>query len=152
MRNKEWGEEIAKELGVELHYWKHWETGSSLSLRNELPKILEEIGDDDVNILAKSVGTMVAMHVLQVIPGQIKKIILCGIPSTSKERLKIFKKSLAGFPAENVIVFQNEKDPLGNYDEVKKFMAKVNPKIEVIKMDRGDHHYPFTVEFRKYLL
>lgn len=154
IRNKDWGESLVKSLklkikyDVELHHWRHWETGNSLSLRYELGKILEEIGNDEVSIIAKSVGTMVAMHVLRQIHSQIKKIILCGIPSTSEERLELFKKSLAGFPAGNIVVFQNEKDPLGNYEEVKKFMEKVNPKIEVVKMPRSDHHYPYPEDFR----
>lgn len=150
VRNKEWADGIAKEIGAEVHYWKHWDKSLSLSLslRNELATILEEIGSDDVNIIAKSVGTMVAMKVLQEIPGQIKKIILCGIPSTSGERLALFKEALADFPTGNIIVFQNENDPLGSYIEVKKFMARVNPKIEVVKMPRADHHYPYPSEFR----
>ena len=158
-RNKEWGEELIKSLKlkvkseISIHYWRHWgkSISSSLSLREELPKILEEIGTDGVNIIAKSVGTMVCMHVLQAIPGQIKKIILCGIPSTSDERLGLFKKSLADFPTKNIIVFQNEKDPLGSYKEVKKFMAKVSPKIKVVKTPRADHHYPYPSEFRSLL-
>lgn len=151
LRNKGWGGEIAKDLDAKLHYWKHW-AGGSLSVKYEVGKILEEIGDDEVNILAKSIGTMVAMHTIQKIPGRVEKIILCGIPSTSDQRLKLFQKSLAHFPSENIIVFQNEKDPLGNYKEVKKFMSKVNPRIKVVKMPRSDHNYPYPEEFRKFLL
>ena len=158
IRNKAWGEELTNNLELrsynpKLHYWRHWDKSisSSLSLRKELPVILEEIGKEDVNIIAKSVGTMVAMHVLQQIPKQIKKIILCGIPSTSDERLELFKKSLADFPTGDIVVFQNAKDPLGSYEEVKKFMGKVNPKIKVIKMPRSDHHYPYPSEFRSLL-
>lgn len=132
-----------------VHYWKHW-TGGSMSVKYEVEKILEEVGKDNVNIIAKSVGTMVAMHILQQILGQVKKIILCGIPSTSDERLRLFKKSLADFPTGNIVVFQNEKDPLGSFEEVKKFMAKVNSKVEIIKMPRSDHHYPYPEDFRTF--
>ena len=151
-RNKEWGEKTAKDLNAKLHYWKHWDNSLSQSLRNELPKILEEIGNNDVNILAKSDGTMVTMHVLAEIPEQINKIILCGIPSVSNERLNLFKDSLTDFPTGDIIVFQNEKDPLGSFEEVKNFMSKVNPKIKVVKMPRSDHHYPYPEEFRRFLL
>lgn len=150
-RNKQWGEEIAKDLNAKLHYWKHWTQGS-MSVKYEVEKILEEVGHDNVNILAKSVGTMIAMSILSEIPDKVKKIILCGIPSVSKERLKFFENALADFPTENITVFQNEKDPLGNFEEVKKFMSKVNPEIKVVKMPRSDHHYPYPEEFKRFLL
>lgn len=148
--NKEWVEVTAAELGAKVHPWKHWRQGS-MSVKFEVGKIIEEIGSQSVNILAKSVGTMICMNLLQKIPRQINKIILCGIPSVSEDRLKLFKKSLETFPSEKIIVFQNQKDPLGNFDEVKKFMSKVNPKIVVIKMLRDDHHYPYSSDFKKFL-
>lgn len=162
LRNKEWAESIGERLKLKtnntlrdksetiIHHWKHWTEGS-MSVKYEVEKILEEAGADDLNIIAKSVGTMIAMHLLAEIPKQIQKVILCGIPSVGEERRSLFKKVLAGFPAKKIIVFQNEKDPLGSYEEVKKFMAKVNPKIKVIKMPRSDHHYPYPEEFRKFL-
>lgn len=150
LRNKEWAGEIAKEISAEVHFWRHW-SGGSMSKKYEVEKLVSDIKEDRVNILAKSVGTMVSMHLLQAASNQINKIILCGIPSVSDERLKLFKNSLKEFPGKKIIVFQNEKDPLGNFDEVKKFMSKVNPKIVVIKMPRGDHHYPYVNDFKKFL-
>ena len=62
--NKEWAEDMKKqmELGhdVIVHNWRHWTKGS-FSLKREIEKIKEEIGDEKVNILAKSVGTRVSM-------------------------------------------------------------------------------------------
>lgn len=139
----------SEKLKVRLHYWKHW-TGGSMSVKYEVEKIIEEVGSDDINILAKSVGTMVAMHVLQKIPERIKKIILCGIPSTSDERLDLFNAALMDFPTENIVVFQNENDPLSSYEKVKKFMQRVNPKIELVKMPRSDHHYPYPEDFKSF--
>lgn len=155
-KNKDWAEEIKSQLNlfhpVLIHYWKHWETGASnLSVKYEVGEIIKEIGKEDVNILAKSVGTMVAMHILLKIKKQVKKIILCGIPTVSEERKRLFQKALVGFPEDKIICFQNRKDPWATYNEVKEFMRQVNPKISVIEKPRGDHHYPYPEDFQKFL-
>lgn len=157
LRNKEWAEGLAKsmEMGqkVLVHNWRHWEksSSSSLSLKYEVEKITGEIGNETVNIVAKSVGTMIAMQVLAKLPGKINKIILCGIPSVSEERLELFKKALADFPVAFVICFQNTSDPLASYKEVKRFIEKVNPKIAVVETPRSDHSYPYPDAFAKFL-
>lgn len=154
IHNKDWAEEVAKNLSKEtfVHNWLHWENGkSSLSLNEELKNIIKEIGNDEVNIIAKSVGTMVCMNLLKVIPDKIEKIILCGIPSVSNERKKLFTSSLSGFNPNNIIVFQNTKDPLGNFSDVKKFISKVNSKIDVIEKPGSDHNYPYFKDFKEFL-
>lgn len=110
-----------------------------------------EIARGRVNVIAKSVGTMVAMHLLAEIPEQINKIILCGIPSVSEERKNLFAAYLADFPAKEIIVFQNTKDPLASFEEVKDFMKDVNPKIKVIEKNRSDHNYPYFEDFNDFL-
>ena len=107
--------------------------------------------EEKVNIIAKSVGTMIAMKVLSEIGGRVNKIILCGIPSVSNERKKLFTASLSDFNPGNIIVFQNTKDPLASFIEVKDFMKGVNPKIKVVEKPRVDHHYPYFVEFNEFL-
>lgn len=65
LKNKDWAETIAKEMKlghkILVHNWKHWTKGGSLSQKYEVEKILVEIGNDDVNIIAKSVGTLIAI-------------------------------------------------------------------------------------------
>jgi len=127
LHNKNWALEIKKSLSfrqsVLVHEWRHWQLGGDLQPKHEIGKILKEIARGRVNIIAKSVGTMVAMYLLAEIPEQINKIILCGISSVSEERKKPFTVSLADFPAKDIIVFQNTKDPLAGYEEVKDFIT-----------------------------
>lgn len=147
LHNKEWAEEV----GGTVHYWRHWSKGGSFSLGYEVGKILEEVKTDKVNLIAKSVGTMVAMSILQKIPGQVKKIILCGIPSVSEERLELFQTALKNFPPENIIVFQNSHDPFATFTEVKRFMEKINPQIKVMEKPAETHDYPYFADFEKFL-
>lgn len=152
--NKEWEDEVKNDLklGHEVipHYWKHWQ-GGSMSLKYEVEKVLKEVQDDTFNIIAKSVGTRVAAALVLQAKDQINKIILCGIPSTSPEMEESFKTSFAHFPTDKIICFQNEKDPFKTAEEVKKFLKKINPKIKVIKKERSDHHYPYSLDFQKFL-
>lgn len=153
--NKDWAENVAHYLdnNAFVHNWRHWKNGkSNLSLKEELEDILKEIGGEKVNIIAKSVGTMVCMHLLKIIPKNFNKIILCGIPSVSEKRKELFTSSLSGFNPKNIIVFQNTKDPFAGYKEVKNFISKVNDKIEVIEKARSDHNYPYFEDFQQFLI
>lgn len=155
LHNKDWAEELASNLNNNkvVHNWLHWKNDkSSLSLKEELKNIIKEVGEEKINIIAKSVGTMVCMHLLQIIPKKINKIILCGIPSVSKERKNLFTSSLLNFSPEDIIVFQNTKDPFASYKEVKNFIESVNPKIKVIEKERSDHNYPYFENFKRFLI
>lgn len=154
--NKEWAEEVAKnlDLGQEIRpvFWSHWDNPSkTFKPKEKAQDVIDVLMADTGNIIAKSVGTLVTALILQEIPERIHKVILCGIPSTSDERLKIFSEAFKNFPAENVIVFQNTKDPFGSFEEVKKFMKKVNPKIKVVEKPRSDHNYPYSPDFQEFL-
>jgi len=156
LSNREWAEEIAKRLPAKIHIWKHWETGEQkdFSLQNEVQKVLSEIGDSNVNIIAKSIGTLVAVTLLDKIAPQIQKIILCGIPTAFIKDNRLEDKSyllLKDFPSENVLIIQNKKDPLATYNQIKEMFSKINPKIKVIEGNRENHSYPFYSDFESFL-
>lgn len=155
-KNKDWAEEVKEKLDLDhkvvIHEWKHW-SGGSFSLSKERLHILENIGITRVNIIAKSVGTRVLMHLIPDILQQLNKVILCGIPTKfeSETPRKLYSKGLTLLSPSQVTVFQNEKDPLANYSVVEKFIHEVNPKIKVNNMPRSDHHYPYFEEFQNIL-
>lgn len=160
--NREWAYEIKKEMGLDevvVHEWGHWVQGS-FSLEKELERVIEEISkireirDGKINIIAKSVGTSVAMYLLQEVSKQINKLVLCGIPINgfSEERKELFRTSLPRFNAEKMIVFQNSKDNLGSFAKVERFVHSIDPKIKVVEKPRSDHHYPYPEDFREFLL
>jgi len=154
--NKEWAEEVASNLKLDGQvrpiFWDHWEDESqSFKPQEKADLIIRHLKGDSINIIAKSVGTLVAALIAKEILGQVSKVILCGIPTVSEERLKIFREAFSGFTPGKLIVFQNEKDPFTSFEELKMFMKKVNPKIEIRAMPRSDHHYPYYEEFQNFL-
>jgi len=156
-KNKDWAEEIKKDMGLEgvvVHEWRHWGEDKSLSLGYELDEIKKKIGDKKVNIIAKSLGTRVAMDILGEIPEQINKLVLCGIPTKgeNEKTFDLYKSGLGNISPENVRIFQNVKDYFAGYEDIVKFIGKISKKIKITKMPRSDHHYPFPGEFRKFLI
>ena len=151
--NKVWADKVKESLGEEVVviYWRHWTSGGTLSLKYETGIILEKVGSEKVNFVAKSVGTFVCAKILPKIKNQVGKIILCGIPSTSEKRKETYIKAFRSFPAKKIICFQNENDPFTTFDEVKKFMREINSEIKVIKKERSDHDYPYFEDFQKFL-
>lgn len=155
-KNKDWADEVAKNLKlagqVRPVYWDHWEDESqTFKPKEKAELIIRHSKGNSINIIAKSVGTLVAALIAKEIPEKIEKIILCGIPTVSEDRLKISREAFANFPPEKIIVFQNQKDPFATDSEVIEFMKKVNPKIVVNSMARTGHHYPYYEEFQKFL-
>lgn len=154
--NKGWVLEVAKNLTIEGEIrpilWDHWtDPEKSFKAKSKAQNVVDVLLKDKCNIIAKSVGTLVATLTLQQIPDRIEKIILCGIPSVSEKRLEIFKNAFKNFPPEKVVCFQNSKDPLASFGEVKEFMSKVNPEIKVVEKPRSDHSYPYFSDFQEFL-
>jgi predicted alpha/beta-hydrolase family hydrolase len=157
-KNKVWSESCAKEISlnheVKPVFWNHW-TDSKITFNaiDYAKEVAELFSDEQVNILAKSIGTLVASTIVKSSPDKIQKVIFCGIPlngisKADRQTIKVFMES---FPAEKILCFQNENDPLGTFIEVKKFVAEANPKIKVIKKPGDDHNYPYYKDFETFL-
>lgn len=155
-KNKDWADEIKLDMKLDdviVHEWRHWTKGS-FSFKYELSEINRKIGGGKVNMVAKSVGTRVAMLLLSETTEKINKLILCGIPTKgeNEKTFNLYKSGLEKFPPKKVHIFQNVKDYFASYEDIVKFIGKINPKIIITKMPRSDHHYPYPSEFRKFLL
>lgn len=157
-KNKVWAEETKsslKEIGeVSIVYWDHWQTGSAEPgwLENETKKLINYIQDRQVNILAKSIGTAVAMGVVSQKPDSINKVILCGIPVadfTSGDEKRY--EPLKYLPSDKCLCIQNESDNHGSYLEVKRFLRSINPNVNIISKPRSDHEYPYFDDFSSFL-
>ncbi|MDO8452480.1 MAG: hypothetical protein Q7S79_01885 [bacterium] len=155
-KNKEWAEEVRRELEpampVFISYWPHWETGEKEKdwIQKEAEKVKRQAKNTDgpVNILAKSIGTIVAMEILKDKDFSINKLILCGIPLNDFEAgdEKYYECLRKG---GNTVVLQNENDNHGSFEKVKEFIEKINPGIKVISKPRDDHEYPYFDDFKK---
>lgn len=156
-KNKEWAQKTAQ--GLDLGHivrpvlWEHWDNPDMpFDPKDKAGELLEVAMDDSLNIVAKSIGTLVAVYILQDNPDRIKKLILCGIPlhDLSESDLKNYEV-LKNFPTEKIVCFQNADDPHASYIEVEKFLKEINPKIKIISKSRNDHDYPFYSEFQGFL-
>ena len=155
-KNKEWAVEIQKALKLDhevlVHEWKHWVSGS-FSSDYEIKTITRKVGNDKFNVIAKSVGTSIAMHLIEQNSKNINYMILCGIPlkNFSKERKDLFRNNLAGIKQTNIIIFQNKNDYFGSYDMVEKFIHQIRSGIKTVEKERSDHHYPYPKDFKEFL-
>lgn len=156
--NKEWAGEIQKKLGCEFPtsvvFWSHWETGKTETgwIEKEAEKIINSFKDKQVNIIAKSIGTIVTMAVLKLKPGLVNKLILCGIPirdfNSGDEK---YYDILREFPTEKLMCIQNKDDNHGSFQVVMQMLHPINLKINIVSMPRADHEYPYPDEFIRFI-
>jgi len=154
--NKEWTESLKENLElphlVTTINWEHWKHRGGFKLKKEMEKIDKIIGKEKFNIIAKSVGTMVALKVIVKYKKQVNKVILCGIPSISDKRLDMFKSSIKDFDYNNIICFQNSFDPFVSFKDLKSAINKINSKIIIIEKLAQNHDYFYSDDFQKFLL
>jgi len=154
--NKQWADEVKDKLKLDhkiiVHEWEHWK-GGSMSVKREKESILREIQNQKVNIIAKSVGTRIAMHLIPIIKNQLNKLILCGIPTKfeNEETRELYKNGLLQFSSENVLIVQNKNDPFSPSKIIKENIKQMNSKINILEKDRKDHNYPYFNEFQNFL-
>src|SRR5258706_794216 len=81
-KNKEWAETVAKNIpDSEVYEWKHWSDESvKFNAKNEAQNVINKAGDKPINIVAKSIGSLVGVISLKQIKDKINKIVFCGIP------------------------------------------------------------------------
>lgn len=159
LKNKGWAEEIKRQLDDKLTskviYWPHWETGQSEDnwIEKEAEKIIGTIHGGNINLIAKSIGTMVAMIVLKRKQELVNRLILCGIPLNDflpgNEK---YYEVLKGFLVERILCIQNSGDNHGSHPAVEKFIQAINPEIRVVSKERDDHEYPYPEDFIDFLL
>ncbi|MEK7188268.1 MAG: hypothetical protein AAB685_00260 [Patescibacteria group bacterium] len=158
LKNKNWSEDIQSGLGPTIPTimvsWTHWETGNAESdwIEKETQRVVGLIKDKKVNILAKSIGTAIAMGVIEQKPELVNKVVLCGIPVLDfvlgdEKRYAVLKP----FSADKVLCIQNNADNHGSYAEAKKFLHSSNPSLKIISKPRSDHEYPYLEEFMNFL-
>jgi predicted alpha/beta hydrolase family esterase len=148
--NQDWIDAVAKNLKLEGEirpiYWDHWQDESQSFKPVEKARLLSDLAPNQiVNIVAKSVGTLVAANMIEAIPEQIKKVVFCGIPvnDLSSDEIELIKKTIRD-SGDKIICYQNENDPHGSFAQVKDFG-------KVISKPASDHEYPYYEDFNKFL-
>lgn len=149
--NKAWVDETAKNLKTDSiirpFYWMHWTDQSNIFKADEKALLISKhLRGETVNIIAKSISTLVTALIYNLAPQQINKVILCGIPlnDITPEELNLIKK-FCQVMDENILILQNMDDPHGKFEQVKDFG---NVKLKIA----SDHNYPYFDEFNKFLV
>lgn len=158
-KNKKWLEDTASEIRSEGQirpiYWGHW-TDPDVKFDPKIKaNLLDGVsGRRVVDIVAKSIGGLVASYLIQKSPEKIRKVILCGIPMNdiSEGEKEVIKNALHKIPLQNVICFQNNEDPHGGCDAVKNFLSMFGSDIKIVCKNRDDHEYFYQDEFNQFLL
>lgn len=158
LQNRRWAEETAKGLNLDHEtrpvFWNHWDDpDKKFDPKEKVRLIVDTARENSINIIAKSVGTLVASHIISQVPGRIVKVIFCGIPLNdfNEEDKEVLRNTLRSFPAEKVICFQNEDDPHATFAQVRDFLAKTNAGIQLVSKPAADHEYPYYKEFGEFL-
>lgn len=157
--NKTWLEQTANSIRGEGEvrpiYWNHWTDPDAKFDPAEKANLLDGVaGKRVVDIVAKSLGTLVASYLIMKSPEKIKKVIFCGVPlnDIGEEEKEMIKNALRKIPLENVIFFHNDEDPHGGYEALKGFLAEFGSDIQIVQKARDDHEYFYTDEFNRFLL
>lgn len=158
-KNKVWADQISQQLQPlipnQINYWEHWQTdpAGNVDITTELKKIEALIRNNQFNIVAKSIGTYIGLHVIKTHQGQVQKVILAGLPLHDLDQSQLAEyQVLNNLPIENILVLQNDADPHGSYLEAKEFLAKINPTISVVKKLGNNHEYLYTEDFQPFIL
>jgi hypothetical protein len=155
-RNKEWADLVAKELKVDgivrPILWDHWLDAAQTFLPKEKATLISRHArGESINIIAKSIGTLVASFIINQIPKQINKIIICGIPliDLSLDEKVTLKKALLALQKDKVLLLQNEHDPHGSYNEVKDFLGE---DVNLVMKEASNHEYSYLEDFNKFFV
>ena len=154
--NREWADLVAVRLDVDglirPVFWDHWLDPTQLFYPKEKAMLIyRHAKGDKINIVAHSVGAVVAAYIIEAVPEQINKVIICGIPLTdiTAEEKELVKKSLSSLNTDQLICYQKTEDPHGSFDEAKKFLPET---VNLVSKNGADHVYPYYDEFKDYLL
>lgn len=157
IKNKPWAHQTRDSLKLKFSpsvvEWRNWASETSESswsewIDKETQIIIKQNDEKPINLLAKSIGTAVAMNVIKTDPNLVNKMILCGIPLNDlNEEEKSLYAVLRDFPELDVLCLQNQKDHHGSFLEVREFIHLINPNIKVISKPRDNHEYPYTEDF-----
>lgn len=128
---------------VYKHEWLHWhDENVRFDIDTEVEIIQAEIkGLDNFGIIAKSIGTVVTVHLLQKLNVAPKFVILMGIPLDSATEYKqLYQKALSTeeFP---VTIIQNDTDPLGTIGDVRSFLGNI--KYDEYAPEANEHRYNY---------
>ena len=162
--NKEWAEKardffVAYFKSINIQYYDHWSNKSELiDMDIELKKFNDTVNalGGNVAILAKSVGTVLAMfavHSKSIDVSRITRCVFVGLPPEWARTNGFDIDSWSNDFKIPTILIQNDHDPAASAEEIKKEQASGRYKnMTLVEVKGDDHVYGDFEEVVKYLL
>ncbi|MDQ6984845.1 MAG: hypothetical protein Q9M91_03945 [Candidatus Dojkabacteria bacterium] len=148
------------------HRWRKWDDVSYESWVGsyELGVIEKEMSDkfgivpktltpdlsqerEKYSIVAKSIGTLLSLNLIEDYEEQIDKVVFMGLPiqnweeDSKNERLEKYKQVLGKTKLE-ITIIQNSNDPLGSFEFINEQFGEFK-NIELIETEAFDHGYDY---------
>ena len=81
-KNKAWAEETSKQLKLDHEirpvFWSHWDDPDVTFDPKEKVRLIVDVAmQNSINIVAKSIGSLVAGYIIAEVPQKIEKVIFC---------------------------------------------------------------------------
>lgn len=146
-RHGVWVENLKNALGttcedITTQHYRHWSTGDkSADIDYEISVAHQgTLGLDPYVIIAKSIGTVIAVKGSAEGKLKPKKLILLGVPVNGGITKELFSAYLQAVDVE-VVVVQNTKDPLGAFSDVKGAFTGSSKSIVFVELPSDTHDY-----------
>jgi predicted alpha/beta-hydrolase family hydrolase len=138
-----------KGLNVYAHRWQHWDSDpqntdiEDFDPQKEVTRIMQVTKlqpGSEVGLIGKSIGTYVAMHLINDHTVKPKYLIMMGVPisALSESDKALYKEVMVAIQCPTTI-FQNTEDPYGTPGQVDELLGGMNYILEEIPSD--DHRY-----------
>jgi hypothetical protein len=156
--NKEWMEQIQKSLHplfdkTVLYNYRHWEQGGPIDLGFELPQVIEQIKQLDLEpytIFAKSAGTVLSMQGIARGALDPAYCIFVGVPLPLAKRSDDAILNWSHNYHKPTLFIQNDHDPLTSAQELADYLKKCAIKNYRLETLPGDsHNYPDMNKIRQ---
>jgi predicted alpha/beta hydrolase family esterase len=146
LQNKAWGEQCHVHFQsqfdeVSLQYYDHWQSDDSwIDIEAELKK-LSNLEQGEWYVVAKSVGTILALLAIERQLIQPVKCIFFGMPLDMAEQ-DIFKGDMS--PLVNcsvpILAFHNDQDPIADFSFTKNKLT-ANDHVQFVQLHDDTHDY-----------
>jgi hypothetical protein len=127
---------------VIMHEWRHWDDLEIEWNPNlETSRVQDKFNTNKVGLIAKSLGTHIAMKVLTNNLEAVRWIILMGIPLNDLDDEEKAAYDLLKSINIPLFIIHNKNDSHGSWVDVEKFLQ--GAKYELTLKDSSDHNYNY---------
>lgn len=147
-RHREWIREVARHLEPVVdeaypHDYQSWQHGGETDVAYEIEAAAQMVEHlDEYIIVAKSIGTIIAVNGIANGAFKARKCLLLGMPlSIAAENFPDLGLSLERVPRASFM--QNQFDPYGSATDLTDYVTSHQPRKYVIEVNPDDHSHDY---------